>query len=164
MEAARRGFRLDLARSLLDVGGGTGWLAEELGKGLARVTVLEPRGRARAKGQKLRPAIEFVDGVAERLPFGDGEFDRVMAIGSFHHFADGAKGLAEIGRVLAPGGRLLLFEFSPEKGQGKFLVRFACHHSLKSPQELGALVTAAGFEVLQMEEVLPRYIVTAARL
>lgn len=158
---AQAHFAEDGATSLLDVGGGTGWLAEALGKGLTKVVVLEPRPRARAKGKRRRPQVDFVDGVAERIPFPDGSFSRVIAVGSLHHFADAPRGLAEMRRVTAPGGRLVIFEYSPDNGKGHFLVRFACHHSLRRPDELASMGARAGFEDGQAFQSAPGYLVLA---
>jgi ubiquinone/menaquinone biosynthesis C-methylase UbiE len=54
-----------------------------------------------------RPA-RFVRAAAEALPFEDGEFDLVTSTVSFHHWQDQRAGLQEIGRVLAPGGSVVL--------------------------------------------------------
>ncbi len=163
ISAAGTHFAGDSARSLLDVGGGTGWLAEELGRGLERIVVLEPRARARAKGKKRRPSVEFVEGKAEAIPFPDGSFERIIAVGSLHHFADAAKGLAEIRRVMTAGGRLAIFEYQPDRGKGRFLVRFACHHALRTPDELKALVERASFEQVSSTLAPPGYLVFAAK-
>jgi ubiquinone/menaquinone biosynthesis C-methylase UbiE len=162
--AARQHLSGNSGERLLDVGGGTGWLAEELGAGLERIVVLEPRAKARAKGRKRRPEIEFVDGRAEAVPFPDASFERILAVGSLHHFADPVRGLAEMRRAMAPGGRLVIFEYPPDKGHGRFLVRFACHHALRTPAELGALVAAAGFAEVSVAETPPGYLVLGARL
>ncbi len=156
-------FSGDSAKSLLDVGGGTGWLAEELGRGLERIVVLEPRPKARAKGTKRRPAVEFLDGRAEAIPFPDASFDRIIAVGSLHHFADPAKGLAEMRRVLSPGGRLAIFEYPPDKGKGRFPVRFACHHAFRTPEQLKAMVEGAGLEGVSSAFAPPGYLILAAK-
>ena len=49
-------------------------------------------------------------GMAERLPFRDGAFERIIAIDSFHHFRDHRRAAGELVRVLAPGGRLVIEE------------------------------------------------------
>jgi SAM-dependent methyltransferase len=73
--------------------------------------------RARARAQGARPGAEgspaFVVGDVAALPFGDGSFDLVVSTLSMHHWAEPTKGLAEIGRVLRPGGRALVWDFRP---------------------------------------------------
>jgi ubiquinone/menaquinone biosynthesis C-methylase UbiE len=53
------------------------------------------------------PNVEFAVGPAESLPFPDAGFDRVWTIHSFHHWEDPARGIAEVLRVLRPGGYFL---------------------------------------------------------
>jgi ubiquinone/menaquinone biosynthesis C-methylase UbiE len=64
----------------------------------------------RAIPDRLRPAVTVVDGTAEHLPLGDASATVAWAVASFHHWTDPAAGLAEVHRVLAPGGRLLVAE------------------------------------------------------
>jgi ubiquinone/menaquinone biosynthesis C-methylase UbiE len=56
----------------------------------------------------------FLVGDAAALAFPDGSFDLVVSTLSMHHWADPAAGLAEIGRVLRPGGRALIWDFRPD--------------------------------------------------
>jgi SAM-dependent methyltransferase len=93
-------------RRCLDVGCGRGqfseWMAHELG---ADVVALDQSERmvelTRARG------IEAVLGDVRDLPFGDSEFDCVLAAWMLFHVAEVDEALAEIARVLRPGGRLV---------------------------------------------------------
>jgi SAM-dependent methyltransferase len=71
------------------------------------------RARANAErsqdGDERRP--EFLVGDVASLAFPDGSFDLVVSTLSMHHWADPTAGLAEIGRVLRPGGRALVWDF-----------------------------------------------------
>jgi len=51
---------------------------------------------------------EFAVGDAERLPYQDGFFDKVVCSSSLEHFKDDAQSLSEMKRVLKPGGRVIL--------------------------------------------------------
>ncbi len=54
--------------------------------------------------------IRLEQAAAERLPFSDESFDLVVSTVSFHHWEDQAAGLAEVARVLATDGRLVLVD------------------------------------------------------
>ena len=62
-------------------------------------------------------SARFVEGRADRLPFGDGEFTVAWSMNSYHHWPDGEAGLREIHRVLAAGGRVLICESLPRPGR-----------------------------------------------
>jgi len=61
----------------------------------------------RANARFSRPGkLTYVQGDAERLPFGDGEFDAVINVESSHHYPNLRGFLLEVARVLRPGGFL----------------------------------------------------------
>jgi SAM-dependent methyltransferase len=62
-------------------------------------------------GDQRRP--EFLVGDVAALAFPDRSFDLVVSTLSMHHWADPATGLAEIGRVLRPGARALIWDVRP---------------------------------------------------
>lgn len=94
---------------LLDVGGGTGRVSQYFRGDVAHVCILDVSvgmlREALAKGGFCAGS-----GAAERLPFCDGAFERIIAIDSFHHFRDHRRAAGELLRVLAPGGRLVIEE------------------------------------------------------
>jgi SAM-dependent methyltransferase len=107
---------------VLEVGCGPGRLSMRLARryGLAVTGLdIDPAmiGRARANADRagtgggLGPS--FLVGDVASLPFPDGSFDLVVSTLSMHHWAEQAVGLAEIGRVLCPGGRALVWDFRP---------------------------------------------------
>jgi SAM-dependent methyltransferase len=53
-------------------------------------------------------AMEFVAGVAEQMPFDDGAFDWVGCVNALDHFDDPEAAIAELARVLVPGGLVVL--------------------------------------------------------
>ncbi len=100
---------------IVDVGCGGGWLARELAARGARVTgteisedqLAEARGRGSAGGR-----IAYLVGPAQALPLPDACAEAVVFMNSLHHVPETAMGdaLSEAGRVLRPGGRLLVAE------------------------------------------------------
>jgi SAM-dependent methyltransferase len=99
------------AGRVLDVGTGEGQVARLAAAApiSARVVGVDPTwaqlGAARAKGG----GPVYVRATAAPLPFPDASFDAVVACLVFEHVDDAASALAEVGRVLCPGGRFLLF-------------------------------------------------------
>ena len=70
-------------------------------------------GRAKAARKRLDGKIHFVEGDVLDLPFENGRFDAVGIAFGLRNLADYAAGLAEMTRVLVPGGRLVILEFAP---------------------------------------------------
>ena len=64
------------------------------------------------KGKRSGSRVEWVEADAMALPFADGEFDLVTVAFGLRNIADTSRGLAEMARVLRPGGRLAILEFS----------------------------------------------------
>ena len=105
---------------LLDVAGGTGDIAFrflERASG-ARVTVCDMtesmlvEGRKRAEAGKLADRLAWVTGDAMALPFADDSFDRYTISFGIRNVTRIPDALAEARRVLKPGGRLVVLEFS----------------------------------------------------
>lgn len=65
---------------------------------------------ARARAAALGREVELVEGDAERLPFRDASFDTVVCALALCSIPDPARAIAEMHRVLAPGGSLLLLD------------------------------------------------------
>ena len=103
--------------TLLDLGAGTGKLTRMLVPYGARVLAIEPVAGMRRKLGELVPAAEALDGTAEAIPLPDGSVSAVTVGQAFHWF-DGEQALAEIHRVLAPGGRLALIWNMRDQGVG----------------------------------------------
>ncbi len=150
---------------VLDVGCGTGTLAMEVARRVGRagrVAGVDPGtqqiARARAKAARRHVPIEFQIGVIEQLPFPDQTFDVVFSTLMMHHVPASLKrqGLAEIARVLKPGGRLVIADFKRKKERQGRAARF--HAGGSSMQDLAAMVSDAGFEDVETEEMrLPRF-------
>ena len=102
--AALEPLRLAPGLVVLDLAAGSGKLTRPLVASGSDVIAVEPVAEMRAL---LPPEIEALDGSAESIPLGDEVVDLVTVAQAFHWF-DGDAALAEIHRVLRPGGRLAL--------------------------------------------------------
>ena len=125
LEGGRRG-------TVLDIACGTGdFSIEALRHGVERVVGADisenmlavAREKAREKG--LEDRLEFRYGDSENLDFEDGTFDAVTVAFGVRNFEHLERGLAEMCRVLRPGGKVVVLEFStPERFPMKQLYRF----------------------------------------
>ena len=148
---------------VLDVGCGTGAVIELLH---------EKYPDARYAGLDLTPAMvetasakglencKFVVGDAEDLPFAEASFDAVLSSNSFHHYPNPDAFFAGTLRVLRPGGRLILRDYTSNDFvvwlMNTFelpLARMFGHGDVRvlRVSEFRALAEAAGFEVLRLE-------------
>jgi ubiquinone/menaquinone biosynthesis C-methylase UbiE len=93
----------------LDVGCGTGRGLSHYGAA-PRVIGLDPTWASLERARRRAPGVPMVQGSVEALPFRDAVFDTVVASLVFCSVADPARGLAEVKRVLRPGGRLRMLE------------------------------------------------------
>ena len=128
MSRARKRIVAELsgARAALDLGCGAGDLAGALrASGINDVWALDPCPYLLKEGAAKYPGVRFVQGIAEKSPFPDERFDAVAATFLFHELpgevADQA--LAELRRVMKPGGRLVIVEPSPVQLQESNLLR-----------------------------------------
>ena len=98
-------------RAVLDLGSGTGRFAPLLAATFAApVYGVEPSGRMRevAEREAAHPGVRYLAGRAESVPLPGAAVDLVLMFLSFHHVVDRPAAVAEIRRVLRPGGRVLL--------------------------------------------------------
>ncbi len=97
---------------ILDVAAGTGTSSAALTRSGATVVALDFSPGMVAEGRRRHKNIEFVEGDAEKLPFGDNEFDAVTISFGLRNVSQPKVALSEMYRVLKPGGRLVICEFS----------------------------------------------------
>ena len=95
------------ASRALDVATGAGHTAGAIaGAGVPRVVATDASPTRVATSEREFAGVEGVVADAERLPFADGSFDAVACRIAAHHFPDPAGFVAEVARVLRPGGTL----------------------------------------------------------
>jgi demethylmenaquinone methyltransferase/2-methoxy-6-polyprenyl-1,4-benzoquinol methylase len=104
---------------VLDVATGTGDLAIELASRVApsgEVIGSDFSEEMLAHARKKAPALRFEWGNALELPYGDGEFAASTVGFGARNFSDLDRGIAEMARVVAPGGRVVILEITtPQK-------------------------------------------------
>jgi demethylmenaquinone methyltransferase/2-methoxy-6-polyprenyl-1,4-benzoquinol methylase len=116
---------------VLDVATGTGDIALELARHTDSVVGLDfcqemlSRGRTKTEKRGLRGSVDFIMGDALALPFGDNSFDCALNGFALRNVADINLFLAELRRVVKPGGRVVCLELvRPASGIIGTLYRF----------------------------------------
>src|SRR5262245_3727814 len=117
--AAARRVAESKPRAVLDLCGGTGDLAVAIAREVAGSTVVccdfsRPmlrRAQRKFDGRGLAARCLALEADGLKLPFPDGRFDLVSVGFGVRNLRPMADGLAEIHRVVAPGGRLVVLEF-----------------------------------------------------
>jgi ubiquinone/menaquinone biosynthesis C-methylase UbiE len=163
---------LPQAGRLLDIRCGTGQLLRRARPcyPTAQLVGVDLAGRMVATASAVTPgklAVRYVHACAERLPFTDEVFDLVFTL-SLRHWTDLSAGIAEIGRVLTPGGLLVLADVLPGcRRRGPALPMLRRRHAVV-PAELGTVLAAHNLAVIGSDQTrwfrLPDVQIIAARL
>ncbi len=156
--AAERARRcLSAEARILDVGCGAGHLSFALAPCAARVVALDPSPGMlatvrQAAAVRALPQIETCEGTAQALPFATGSFDLVGTRYSAHHWLDVPGALAELRRVVKPGGFALVIDLLGEDQplvdtylQSIELLRDTSHVRDRTVAEWQALLQHGGF-------------------
>jgi ubiquinone/menaquinone biosynthesis C-methylase UbiE len=159
-------------RRLLDVGCGTGRLLRHTRPcyPTAELVGVDRAGQMVATAGAATPtrlAVGYVHGRAECLPFTHEMFDLIFATLSLRHWTDPAAGIAEIGRVLTPGGVVVLADVFPNcRRRGPTLAMRRRRHPAV-PAELASLLAGHRMAVIGRDHTpwfsLPDVQVIAAR-
>ena len=151
-----------LEGAVLEVGAGTGLNLPHYERA-SRVIAVEPdpsmASRLRKRAPEAAVPVEILAGSAESLPFEEGTFDTTVVTFVLCSVDSPQAALAEVRRVLKPGGRLVLLEHV--RGEGRLArwqdrltplhrkVAGNCHLNRKTRDEIGA----AGFDVGDLRAV-----------
>lgn len=155
--------------SVLDVGCGTGSLT------LAAKAVAGPAGDvhgidpspemiavSRKKAARAHAGVDFRPGVIEDLPFPDASIDVVLSSLMLHHLPDDLKrkGLAEIVRVLKPGGRFFAVDMAPGShgSLGQLVARHFIHQDRADLSSMRPMFSDAGFRDITTGEMRLRFL------
>ena len=130
-----------------DLGCGTGQVAAALAPWVKRVVAVDGSADMLRAAREQLGALKNVtvkEGHLERLPLRDGELDIAMLSLVLHHVPDPGQALAEVGRTVKPGGRVLVVDMLPHdraeyrQGMGHVWLGFSAKHMTK-------LLNGAGF-------------------
>jgi arsenite methyltransferase len=111
--ATREMLALQGGESVLDIGAGPGFLAAEMAEEVGpegRVCGVDVSDAMLKLAARRGAAVELARGDALSLPFADATFDAAASTQVYEYVADMPAALAEAGRVLKPGGRLLILD------------------------------------------------------
>lgn len=152
---------------VLEIGIGSGLNLPLYGPPVRSVSALEPSPEllrmARGRGGELAVPVEFLEASAEAIPLDDDSVDAVVTTWTLCTIPDAPRALAEMRRVLKPGGALLFVEHgrAPERGVARWQDRLdplwsrlagGCHLNRK----IDDLISGSGFRIERLEhERLP---------
>lgn len=148
------------AEHVVDLGCGTGVLLGVLGEhlgpqGRIEAVDLAPAMIARAQRKFPDPRIRFHVADVCALPLADGAVDRVLCFSAWPHFPDPDAAIAELARVLRPGGRLHIWHID-SRATINHIHQTAdpavAHDLLEPAADLAARLQAAGLTVTSQQD------------
>jgi demethylmenaquinone methyltransferase/2-methoxy-6-polyprenyl-1,4-benzoquinol methylase len=144
-KGAIRSLHLQQGESILDCSAGTGDMAITALRNRSDIqTVLLDPARsmltiARDKLAGHKNQYQLLQGAAESLPFKDNTFDHFMVAFGIRNFADLKRGMAELHRILKPGGTGVILEFTPDRS--RFIDRMFRFYMWGVMRPLGGLIS-----------------------
>ncbi len=162
-------------QEILEIGSGGGLICEQLARRKATMVGIDPSegaladARAHARQSGLGHIIHYEQASAEALPYADGSFSVIICLDVLEHVRDLKATIAEIARVLAPGGifvfdtinrtliaRAVLIWYG-EHFPGSGLVKgIHNYHDFIKPAELRAILEANELRVQELTGFMPR--------
>jgi 2-polyprenyl-6-hydroxyphenyl methylase/3-demethylubiquinone-9 3-methyltransferase len=160
---------------ILEVGCGGGLVCEELARRGARMVGVDPSqaalhtAREHAAQSGLAERITYEHGYAEALPYDSGRFPAVVCLDVLEHVQDLGRTIAEVARVLAPGGvfvfdtinrtilaRIVLIWYGEHFPSGGLVPGLHDYRAFIKPAELRCSLEANDFQVQEMTGFMPR--------
>jgi SAM-dependent methyltransferase len=166
---------IDPGSRVVDLAAGTGRLSGWFLQRGVDVIAVEPAANMRAVLEERFPTIRAIVATAESMPFEDGAVDAVVVGNAFHHFGRDAA-MAEIRRILRPGGALAVFWAWPaEEEQLKIPGMRAIYEAIDDTHAEAEIMAAHrswsepparvdGFHPFERREFPATHILPAARL
>ena len=163
----RRRLVADLSGTVVEIGSGSGLNIEHLPGSVERLLAVEPSDVARRlaarRVQRSTTPVEHIGPDGASIPLGDASCDSALATFALCTIPDVESALAEVMRVLKPGGRFHVLEhgLAPEESVRRWQHRLepmqkrladGCHLT----RDPVALVTAAGFEIIETTSLYGR--------
>jgi len=150
------GFDRWVGKKVLEIGCGSGIDSMEFAHNGALVTATDMTdnavGLTRALAKELVLSVEVVQAPADNLPFENRTFDMVYCYGVLHHIPDVDKAMAEIHRVLKPGGTVMVMLY--HKNSLLYAYSIIYLHGIRERWLLGSLL---GNTLLTENELTARY-------
>jgi ubiquinone/menaquinone biosynthesis C-methylase UbiE len=154
----------------LEIGAGTGFnFSYYPDRASVVATEPDPEMLRRAEPRAEEHGIELRLAPAERLPFADASFDTVVSTGVFCSVDDPTKALAEVHRVLRPGGTIRFWEHTRAEGAGRRVVQRAfdpLHHRLfrcHIGRDTLRFMEETGFHIVELERLRHADVIGVAR-
>jgi ubiquinone/menaquinone biosynthesis C-methylase UbiE len=163
--AALRERLLDgLAGRVVEVGAGSGIQFRHYPDAVSEVIAIEPeptlRAMARQAANEAPVPVRVVDGLADALPFADGSLDAGVCAGVLCSVDDPAAALAELARVIRPGGSLRFYEHVTSSRPRAAALQRALDATgiwrramggCRTARRSDAAIAAAGFRIVRLE-------------
>ena len=162
-------------QEILEIGCGGGLVCEELARRRVVMVGVDPSegalatARTHTRQSGLGHVIHYEQGSAEALPYADGSFSGIVCLDVLEHVQDLEATIAEIARVLAPGGvfvfdtinrtliaRAVMIWYGEHIPNGSLVRGIHNYDNFIRPSELRALLTANGLEVGELKGFMPR--------
>jgi ubiquinone/menaquinone biosynthesis C-methylase UbiE len=153
-----------LAGRVVEVGAGSGIQFRHYPEAVSEVVAIEPEPTLRTIAQQAAAdapvPVRVVDGLADALPFADASVDAGVCAGVLCSVDDPAAALAELARVIRPGGELRFYEHvTASRRRGAALQRVLDATGIwrramggcRTARRSDAAIAAAGFRIVRLE-------------